>query len=52
MRGNAIIEPLKRQGADGVYSAIKAMNDELKGAMAGTGCYDLSHMDKTVIHKM
>ncbi|NBH27378.1 alpha-hydroxy-acid oxidizing enzyme [Lachnospiraceae bacterium] len=49
---NAIIEPLKRQGADGVYSAIKAMNDELKGAMAGTGCYDLSHMDKTVIHKM
>ncbi|MDE7330733.1 MAG: alpha-hydroxy-acid oxidizing protein [Lachnospiraceae bacterium] len=50
--GHAIMTPLKEQGADGVCAVIKGMNDELKGIMAKTGCYDLSHMDKTVVHKI
>lgn len=50
--GHALMEPLKEQGAEGVCTVIKRMNDELKGAMAGTGCYDLFHMDKTVVHKI
>lgn len=50
--GHAIMKPLEEQGADGVCAVIKKMNDELKGIMAKTGCCDLSHMDKTVVHKI
>lgn len=50
--GHVIVESLKEKGEDGVCAAIKKMNDELKGIMAKTGCYDLSHMDKTVIHQI
>lgn len=47
--GRVIMEPLKKGGAEGVRDAIVQMNNELKGVMARTGCYDLSHMDSSVI---
>lgn len=49
--GRALMEPLKENGAEGVRDAICRMNHELKGVMAKTGCYDLAHMDDTVIHQ-
>lgn len=47
--GRVILEPLRENGAEGVRDTILKMNDELKGIMAKTGCYDLSHMDSSVI---
>ena len=49
--GRVLMKPLGEQGAEGVCRTIARMNDELKGIMAKTGCYDLSHMDQKVIHK-
>ena len=50
--GRALIQPLADQGAEGICGKLNQMNDELKGIMARTGCYDLQHMDKSVIRQM
>ncbi len=47
--GRVIMEPLREKGAEGVKETILRMNGELKGVMAKTGCYDLEHMDASVI---
>ena len=47
--GRVIMKPLGEKGAEGVRDKIIRMNEELKGAMARTGCYDLAHMDASVI---
>ena len=47
--GRVIMEPLKENGAEGVKDTLLKMTDELKGVMARTGCYDLAHMDSSVI---
>lgn len=47
--GRVIMNPLKENGAEGVRDTILKMTDELKGVMAKTGCYDLEHMDASVI---
>lgn len=49
--GRSMIEPLREQGAAGVEAAIHKMTAQLKGVMARTGCYDLAHMDTTVIRQ-
>ncbi len=49
--GRVIMEPLREKGAEGVKETILRMTGELKGAMARTGCYDLEHMDASVIWK-
>lgn len=49
--GRILFAPLQSQGADGVRDKLLAMNGELKGVMAKTGCYDLEHMDASVIHR-
>ncbi len=49
--GRGLLKPLADQGAEGVSEEINRINDELKGIMARTGCFDLSHMDKTVIRR-
>lgn len=49
--GRALFEPLQKQGGDGVRDKLLAMNGELKGVMAKTGCYDLAHMDASVIRR-
>lgn len=51
--GRVLMEPLSdKKGADGVCETLRRMNDELRGVMARTGCYDLSHMDKTVLRQI
>ena len=45
------MDPLREKGAEGVKETILRMTGELKGAMARTGCYDLEHMDASVIWK-
>lgn len=47
--GRVIMDPLREKGAEGVRDAILKINDELKGIMAKTGCFDLAHMDSSVI---
>ncbi len=47
--GRIFLKPLGERGGEGVAETVKKMNGELKGAMARTGCYDLAHMDSTVI---
>ena len=47
--GRVIMEPLKENGAEGVRDTILKMTGELKGVMARTGCYNLKHMDASVI---
>ena len=49
--GRVIMDPLREKGAEGVKETILRMTGELKGAMARTGCYDLEHMDASVIWK-
>lgn len=48
--GRAIMEPLRMHGAEGVKETLFRINQELKGVMAHTGCYDLLHMDASVLH--
>lgn len=49
--GRILLKPLEEEGAEGVCREIGMITGKLKGIMAKTGCYDLSHMDKTVIRK-
>ena len=48
--GRPLMTAVKKGGADAVCEYLKQVNDELKKAMAFTGCIDLAHMDPTVIH--
>ncbi len=43
--------PLLKEGADTTAARMKEMTAELAGVMARTGVCDLSHFDKSVIHK-
>lgn len=36
---------------DAMLDAVKQVNDELKGFMAQTGCYDLTHLESSVIQE-
>ena len=47
--GRVVMEPLGKNGAEGVRDQILGMNEELKGVMARTGCGDLGSMDPSVI---
>lgn len=47
--GRVLMEPLREKGAEGVRDTLLGMTDELKGIMAKTGCFDLAHMDASVI---
>lgn len=47
--GRVIIEPLKKDGAEGVKNQIVKMTEELAGIMARTCSPDLSHIDPSVI---
>lgn len=49
--GRALLQPLSERGADGVRDKLLEMNEGLKGIMARTGCYDLAHMDASVLHR-
>lgn len=49
--GRVLFEALQKQGGDGVRDKLLAMNSELKGVMAKTGCYDLAHMDASIIRR-
>ena len=49
--GRVVMEPLRQKGAEGVKETILRMTRELKGVMARTGCYDLAHMDASVIRR-
>lgn len=47
--GRAVMEPLRKNGAQGVTDTVLRITNELKGVMARTGCFDLAHMDSSVI---
>lgn len=49
--GRPLMNAIKENGADGVRDYLKKANDELRKAMAYTGCTDLGKMDPTVIHR-
>ncbi len=50
--GRAIMEPLKKNGAEGVKNQIVKMTEELAGIMARTCSPDIYHIDSSVIwHK-
>lgn len=46
-----ILPPPDEEGAEGIAETIRILNNELKCAMARTGCYDMNHMDDSVIVK-
>lgn len=46
-----ILPPSDKEGAEGIAETIRILNNELKSAMARTGCYDIAHMDASVIIK-
>ena len=50
--GRPLMTAIKQGGADAVRDNLLRANDELKKAMAYTGCADLSQMDPTVIHRI
>lgn len=49
--GRVIMEPLKRDGAEGVKNQIIKMTEELAGVMARTCSTDICHIDPSVIWK-
>ena len=50
--GRPLMTAIKQGGADAVRDYLLRANDELKKAMAYTGCANLSQMDPTVIHRI
>lgn len=50
--GQVITEFISSESIDSVFEKISSMSDELKSIMAQTGCYNLSHMDKTVLRQI
>ena len=49
--GRPLMTAIRENGAQGVRDYLKKVNDELKKAMAFTGCTDLRKMDPSVIHR-
>lgn len=50
--GRPLMTAIKEDPENGVSAYLKKANDELKKAMAYTGCTDLSKMDPSVIHRI
>ena len=50
--GRPLMTAIKEGGADGVRDYLSKATDELKKAMAYTGCISLNRMDPTVIHRL
>ena len=50
--GRPLMAAIKEGGADGVRDYLNKATDELKKAMAYTGCISLNRMDSTVIHRL
>ncbi|HZK27986.1 MAG TPA: alpha-hydroxy acid oxidase [Thermoclostridium sp.] len=50
--GRVIMEPLKKNGSEGVKNLIIKMTEELAGVMARTCSRDLSHIDPSVIWRI
>ena len=50
--GRPLMTAIKNDPAHGVESYLKKATDELKKAMAFTGCTDLTRMDPTVLHRL
>ena len=50
--GRSLMTAIKEGGADGVRDYLNKATDELKKAMAYTGCISLNRMDPTVIHRL
>ena len=48
--GRPLMTAIRQNGSQGIVDYLKTVNDELRKAMAYTGCTDLSKMDPTVIH--
>ena len=48
--GRVIMEPLKKNGSEGVKNQILKMTEELAGVMARSCSQDLSHIDPNIIH--
>ena len=46
-----IMEPLRKEQAEGVRKDILRMTAELKGTMARTGCAKLSDIDASLLHQ-
>ena len=49
--GRPLMTAIKQGGADGARDYLLSANDALKKAMAYTGCADLAHMDRTIVHR-
>ena len=49
--GRPLMTAIKKSGAEGVCEYLTQAKNELRKAMAYTGCKDLSHMDPTIVHK-
>ena len=47
--GRVIMDPLKKNGSEGVKNQVLKMTEELAGVMARTCSQDLSHIDPSVI---
>ena len=47
--GRSVLEPLRKNGADGAWKYIDQMNRERAGVMARTGSPDIRHIDPSVI---
>lgn len=50
--GRPLMTAIKNDPENGVAEYLKKATDELKKAMAYTGCYTLSRMDRSVIHRI
>ena len=50
--GRVIMEPLKKNGSEGVKDQIIKMTEELAGVMARTCSPDLNHIDPSVIWRI
>ena len=50
--GRPLMTAIKKDPEHGVEEYLKTVNDELKKAMAYTGCTDLTKMDSSVIHRI
>lgn len=47
--GRAVLEPLKKEGAEGAFKYMRQMTRELAGVMARTGSPDIAHIERSVI---
>lgn len=49
--GRVVMEPLRREQAEGVRREVERITAELRGAMARTGSPDVRHIDPGVLHR-